>query len=78
MLTKELENAIDIVCAACPYISDCEIDEELSALANVADAGAKYCDRCMVRLMYNLYDAMDDAGGKLPYSSLEWQAVINY
>ena len=33
MLTDELQNAIDIVCAACPYISDCEIDEELSELA---------------------------------------------
>lgn len=82
MLTKELENAIDIVCEACPYISDCTDNEELAESAyagyEIADAGAKYCARCMVRNMYNLYYAMDKAEGELPYSAPEWQAILNY
>ena len=82
MLTDELQNAIDIVCAACPYISDCEIDEELSELAysnaDSVDTSEKYCSHCMVRNMYNLYSAMDETNGDLPYTAPEWQAIINY
>lgn len=82
MLTNELRNAIDTVCAACPYISDCEIDEELSELAysnaDSVDQGDKYCNHCMVRNMYNLYSAMDETNGDLPYTAPEWQAIINY
>lgn len=83
MLTDELQNAIDIVCAACPYISDCETDEELLELAygkegERYDGGAKYCNHCMVRNMYNLYFAMDEANRDLPYTAPEWQAIINY
>ena len=82
MLTNELQNAIDTVCAACPYISDCEIDEELSELAysnaDSVDQGDKYCGHCMVRNMYNLYSAMDKTNGDLPYTAPEWQTIINY
>lgn len=83
MLTDELQDAIETVCAACPYISDCEIDEELCELTygkegERYDGGAKYCGHCMVRNMYNLYSAMDEANGDLPYTAPEWQAIINY
>ena len=82
MLTNKLQNAIDTVCAACPYISDCEIDEELSELAysnaDSIDQGDKYCNHCMVRNMYNLYYAMDKTNEDLPYTAPEWQAIINY
>ena len=82
MLTEELENAMDTVCLAYPYISDCDWNEELVDAAyadyEIADAGAKYCERCMVRHMYNLYDAMDNTEEELPYSAPEWQAIINY
>lgn len=81
MLTDELINAIDTVCCACPYISDCDFNEELveAALSNYSyDPGIKYCERCMVRHMYNLYDAMDNTEEELPYSAPEWQAIINY
>lgn len=82
MLTDKLQNAIDTVCAACPYISDCEIDEGLSELtyvnADSVDPNKKYCSHCMVRNMYNLYSAMDEANGDLPYMTPEWQAIINY
>ena len=82
MLTNELQNAIATVCAACPYISDCEIDEELSELAydnaDSVDPSKKYCNHCMVRNMYNLYSAMDEASGDLPYTAPERQAIINY
>ena len=82
MLTDKLQNAIETVCAACPYISDCEIDEELSELAysnaDSVDQGDKYCSHCMVRNMYNLYSAMDETNGDLPYTAPEWQAIINY
>ena len=82
MLTDKLQNAIDTVCAACPYISDCEIDEELPELAysnaDSIDQGDKYCNHCMVRNMYNLYYAMDKTNEDLPYTAPEWQAIINY
>lgn len=78
MLTNELENAINIVCGACPYISDCSIDDELYELAGCPDAAEKYCEHCMVRNMYNLYSAMDNKQNELPYTAPEWQAIINY
>ena len=83
MLTDKLQDAIEIVCEACPRVSDCEIDEELLALTygeegERYDSGAKYCEHCMVRNMYDLYSAMDEANGNLPYTAPEWQAIINY
>lgn len=82
MLTNELQNAIATVCAACPYVSDCDADDMLVAAAYDnrfnADPGEKYCSHCMVRNMYNLYSAMDKANGDLPCTSPEWQAIINY
>ena len=83
MLTDKLQDAIKIVCEACPRVSDCEIDEELLALTygeegERYDSGAKYCEHCMVRNMYDLYSAMDEANGNLPYTAPEWQAIINY
>ncbi len=66
-LTNELREAIDIVCGACPYIVD-ESD----------NAEAKYCERCMVRLMTNLFSTEDELGEYLPTTSPEWQAIINY
>ena len=82
MLTDELINAIDTVCEACPYISDCCLNQELVETAyssyDIADPGEKYCERCMVRHMYNLYWVMDNTNGELSYNSPEWQAVINY
>lgn len=82
MLTKEFEDALEIVCEHCAYISDCTDNEELAEAAyagyDMADAGDKYCENCMVRLTYNLYYAMDKTDEELPYSSPEWQAIINY
>ena len=82
MLTNELQNAIETVCAACPYVSDCDTDVMLVSCAYgsalKADPGEKYCSHCMVRNMYNLYSAMDEAKGDLPYTAPEWQAIINY
>lgn len=38
----------------------------------------KYCERCMVRHMVNLFNAEDKNGDYLPMSAPEWQAIINY
>lgn len=78
MLTDELQNAIDTVCGACPYVSECCTDDKLYELAGCPDAAEKYCKHCMVRNMYDLYSAMDKMGGQLPYTAQEWQAIINY
>lgn len=83
MLTNELQNAIDTVCYCCPYINDSMIDDKLTELAypngERIDPDKKYCSRCMVRHMYNLYSAMDKAGNDdLPCTAPEWQAIINY
>ena len=66
-LTDEFIDAIDTVCGVCPYIVD-END----------NAGEKYCERCMVRRMYELFYAEDKNGDYLPISAPEWQAIINY
>lgn len=66
-LTNELIDAIETVCGACPYI----VDENY-------DANEKYCERCMVRHMYELFYAEDKNGDYLPMSAPEWQAIINY
>lgn len=42
------------------------------------DANEKYCERCMVRRMYELFYAEDENGDYLPMSAPEWQAIINY
>lgn len=42
------------------------------------DSGKKYCERCMVRRMYELFYAEDKASDYLPMSAPEWQAIINY
>lgn len=78
MLTDELQNAIDIVCCACPYVSECCTDDKLYELAGCPDAGEKYCERCMVRRMYELFYTEDKNGDYLPMSAPEWQAIINY
>ena len=81
-MTDELLDAVQTVCMHCPYISDCEINEELYALTyddeDVVDPGAKYCNRCMVRKMCELYEAEDKAQAYLPFTSPEWQAIIHY
>ena len=80
-LTSRFMDAMDIVCGACPYISDvCDNDElfETAYVGNYEDANEKYCERCMVRNMYNLFKAERDAGAYLDYDSSEWQAIINY
>lgn len=80
-LTPELVDAIDTVCGACPYISEICEDEELVNAAyagGYGDANAKYCERCMVRNMYNLFKAERDASAYIDYDSPEWQAIINY
>ena len=66
-LTDEFVDAIDTVCGVCPYIWD-ENDK----------AGERYCERCMVRRMYELFYAEDTNGDYLPMSAPEWQAIINY
>lgn len=66
-LTDEFIDAIDTVCAACPYISN-----------TLYEANEKYCERCMVRRMYELFYAEDENGDYLPMSAPEWQAIINY
>lgn len=73
MITKELQDAINVVCGACPYICDCS-DPELQELAGFPEAGEKYCDRCMVSKMVDLYSK----GDALSYDSPELQAIINY
>lgn len=70
-LTEELTEAIDTVCFACPYRVD--VCEERNV-----EYSDKYCDRCMVQLMYRLFAAERDAGGYLPDDAPEWQAIINY
>lgn len=80
-LTPELVDAMDIVCGACPYISETCDNEEIVDAAYVGryeDSGAKYCERCMVRHMYNLFAAERDAGSHLDFDSREWRAIINY
>lgn len=80
-LTPELMDAMDTVCGACPYISEaCDSSEivEAAYAGRYDDAGEKYCERCMVRHMYNLFAVERDAGNYLDFDSPEWQAIINY
>ena len=42
------------------------------------EADERYCGRCMVRLMCDLFAAEDAAQGHLADESPEWQAIINY
>lgn len=79
-LTPELVDAMDIVCGACPYISDACDDEivDTAYADGYEDSGAKYCERCMVRHMYNLFAAERDACCYLDFDAPEWQAIINY
>lgn len=82
-LTNEFIDAIDMVCGACPYISEGQITDELANQMGLDDdapydSGEKYCERCMVRHMYELFYAEDKNGDYLPMSAPEWQAIINY
>lgn len=69
--TDEFQSAVDVVCGACPYRVD--VCEEQGV-----EAAEKYCDRCMVRLMCDLFFAEREAKSLLPDESPEWQAIINY
>ena len=78
MKDKKLQDAINTVCGACPYIfsgSD-EWDRSNPAFAAWCDSATKYCDRCMVRKMTDYYDALDeqDWSEDMP----EYQAIVNY
>ena len=82
-LTNGLIDAIETVCGACPYISDCQITDEITNQMGLDDdtlydSNEKYCERCMVRRMYELFYAEDENGDYLPMSAPEWQAIINY
>lgn len=82
-LTDELSDAIDAVCMACPYISDGQITDELANQMGLDDdapydAGEKYCKRCMVNHMYNLFRSEDEKGHHLSMEAPEWKPIINY
>lgn len=82
-LTNELIDAIETVCGACPYISDGQITDEIANQMGLDDdtlydSNEKYCERCMVRRMYELFYAEGENGDYLPMSAPEWQAIINY
>ena len=69
--TDEFQSAVDVVCGACPQLVDvCE--------AIGVEADERYCGRCIVRLMCDLFAAEDAAQGHLADESPEWQAIINY
>lgn len=69
--TDEFQSAVDVVCGACPYRADVCGEQGI-------EADEKYCGRCMVRLMCDLFTAEDTARSHLTDESPEWQAIINY
>jgi len=77
MKDKKLNDAIDYVCSCCPRISDCDDrwSDDDSAFSAYESSDAKYCERCMVRIMTDYYNALDaDGSSCMP----EYQAVLNY
>lgn len=81
---KKLEEAIDYVCSACPYIAEPEggIGPD-SPFANgldengTYDPGVKYCNRCMVSVMHDYYEALDS--GREPSDAMpEYRAIRDY
>ena len=78
-LTPELVDAMDIVCSACPYISEACDNEEIVDAAYVGryeDSGAKYCERCMVRHMYNSILTLILVSGELS-STTDCVEIVN-
>ena len=69
--TDEFQSAVDVVCGACPYRVDACGDQGF-------EVDEKYCGRCMVRLMCDLFIAERDAQSELADEYPEWQAIINY
>lgn len=77
MKDKKLSNALDYVCSCCPRISDCDErwDDSDSAFSSYDGSDAKYCKRCMVRVMTDYYNALD---GHRESCDREYQAILNY
>jgi len=77
MKDKKLSNALDYVCSCCPRISDCDErwDDSDSAFSSYDCSDAKYCERCMVRVMADYYNALD---GHRESCDREYQAILNY
>lgn len=77
MKDKKLSDAIDYVCSCCPRISD--LDERWgdsdSAFSAYDSSDAKYCERCMVRVMTDYHNALDDYRDSC---GREYQAILNY
>lgn len=64
--TDEFQSAVDVVCGACPYRVDACGDQGF-------EVDEKYCGRCMVRLMCDLFIAERDAQSELADEYPEWQ-----
>lgn len=77
MKDKKLSNSIDYVCSCCPRISDCDErwDDSYPAFDDYDSSDAKYCARCMVRVMADYYNALDNRGDSC---ESEYQAILNY
>lgn len=77
MKDKKLSDAIDYVCSCCPRISDLDErwDDSDSAFSAYDSSDAKYCERCMVRVMTDYHNALDDHRDSC---GREYQAILNY
>lgn len=77
MKDKRLSDAIDYACSCCPRISDCDErwDDSDSAFSEYDSSDAKYCERCMVRVMADYYNALDSHGDSC---GPEYQAILKY
>lgn len=77
MVDRKLSDAIDYVCSCCPRISDCDErwDDSDSAFYAYDSSDAKYCERCMVRVMADNYNALDGRGDSC---GRKYRAILNY
>lgn len=77
MKDKRLSDAIDYACSCCPRISDFDErwDDSDSAFSEYDSSDAKYCERCMVRVMADYYNALDSHGDSC---GPEYQAILKY
>ena len=68
--TDEFQSAVDVVCGACPYRVDACGDQGF-------EVDEKYCGRCMVRLMCDLFIAERDAQSELADEYPEVAGLMN-
>lgn len=84
LMDKKLDDAMDYVCLRCAYPAfqeDFDNDSGWKNGINPRDGlyqpYIKYCERCMVKLTFDYYRALD-SGREWSQDMPEWQAILHY